>query len=157
LDALINGLFELIGRLFGLAFSIILIILSISALIWLIFNWEDILEWFYGLTPHPATDIVTQRIHGGDPLDGPLFAEIMRSVPGDPIEQRVRADQARRLAEMAREAAQARVEQLQRLKAKAVEEVAFIRAQEELRKAVEEHELALARLEALEKWRRRHA
>ncbi len=164
MDTIANGIAWLIGAIFQFAVYAVLAVVGICAAVWLLINlfkilpnWESVLEWFYSLTPHPATDMVTQRIQGDGPLDGPLFAEIMRQVPGSPVEQRVRADQARRLAEMARGAAQARVSQLQRLKAKAVEEAAFIRAQEELRKAVEEHELAMARLDALEKWRRQHA
>lgn len=117
---------------------------------------EDILSWYYGLTPHPASGMVHSRVDGGGPLDGELFAEIMRQVPGSPVEQRVRADQARQLAAMARAAAETRLRELEKLKAKAVEEAAFIRAQEDLRSAVETHEMAMARLDALRKWRGRN-
>ena len=134
-----------------LFFSILAVI---GICIW--FNREALLGWCYSLTPHPATDMVEERISGGGELDGKLFAEIMRAVPGNRIEQRVRAEQAQRLAQAARAVAETRLEELQRLKTKAVQEVAYIRAQEDLRSAVETHELAMARLDALREWRRRN-
>jgi hypothetical protein len=124
--------------------------------LWLWSKREMFLSWYYGLKPHPASAMVRTRIKGGGALDGALFAEIMRPVPGSPIEQRVRADQARQLAAMARAAAETRLRELERLKAKAIEEAAFIRAQEDLRSAVEAHEMAMARLDALREWRHRH-
>jgi hypothetical protein len=125
-------------------------------LLWIVENREMLLRWYYGLKPHPATDIVESRIHGGGPIDGALFAEIMRPVPGGRIEKRIRAEQASKLAAMAREAAEARLRELERLKAKALQEAEFIRAQSELHEAVEGHEMVMARLDAVREWRKRH-
>lgn len=125
-------------------------------LFWLWTKREIILGWYYALKPHPADDMVHQRVSGGGELDGQLFAEIMRPVPGGRIEQRVRAEQARRLAAMARAAAESRLAELERMKAKVVQEAAFLRAQEDLRSAVETHEMTMARLDAVKAWRKRN-
>jgi hypothetical protein len=119
-------------------------------------NREGILAWYYALKPHPAQAMVESRIYGGGEIDGALFAALVRPVPGHPAEQRVRAEQARRLAKMARDAAQARVQELEHLKAKALKEAEFINAQAELQRAVEGHEMAMARLDAVREWSSRH-
>ena len=137
---------------FKLLFDLIFIIVFACLAVWLFRRREDVIAFFYSLTPHPATDMVQQRLNGDQPLDGQLLAEIMRQTPGSPIEQRVRAEQAQRLASMVRAAAEARLQELERLKAAAVQEAAYMRAQEDLRGAVEGHELAIARLDALKAW-----
>lgn len=124
--------------------------------IWMFVKRESILEWVYALTPHPASDMVLGSLERNGHLDGREFADLMRPVPGNPIEQRVRARQARDLAAKARAAAEERLAELRREKDKAVREAAFVRAQEDLRSAVEAHELAKARLDALNEWRKRN-
>jgi len=124
---------------------------------WFLFTTRETwIGWYYALKPHPARDMVESRIHGGGAIDGALFATIMKPVPGSRIEQRVRAEQAHRLATMAREAAEARLRELERMKAKALQEAEFIRAQAELHDAVEGHEMAMARLDAVRQWRKRN-
>jgi hypothetical protein len=124
--------------------------------VWALVNHEMLLGWYYGLKPHPARDLVERRINGGGAIDGPLFAEILRQIPGSRIEQRVRAEQARQLTAMARVAAETRLRELEKMKAKAVQEAAFIRAQAELGDAVAAHELAVAQLDGVREWRKRN-
>jgi hypothetical protein len=131
--------------------------LLVAFLVWLFTKRETLLYWYYSLRPHPARNMVEARVHGSGPIDGAVFAAIMRPVRGNRIEQRVRADQAHKLALMARRAADAQLADLERLKAEAVKEAAYLRSQEDLRSAVEAHELAMARLDALRAWRRRNA
>lgn len=145
------------GRKFTAAFWGWVRLIGLAVLLlWLYAKREAILSWYYSLTPHPARDMVEHRIGGGGPIDGELFAEIMQVVPGGRIEQRVRVEQARRLAAMAREAAEARLRELERLKARALQEAEYLRAQAELHSAVEGHEMAMARLDAVREWRKRH-
>lgn len=118
---------------------------------WLFSKREIIMRWYYFLTPHPAKAMVEASMHRGVELDGKAFADIMRPVPGGRIEQKVREEQARKLAEKAHRYTEAMRAEADRIKAKAQRETEFIKAQDELTEAAIAHEQAKARLDAFRK------
>lgn len=118
--------------------------------VWLLRHWEMFVRWYYELTPHPATDIVNSAVAGGM-IDGNVFSKIMAPVPGNRIEREVRAEQARKLAELAHEteaALRRRAEEAQR---QVREEAAFLAAQRNLHDATVSAQLAKARADLMEK------
>jgi hypothetical protein len=114
---------------------------------------EKLAEFYYGLTPHPAEAILNQRLDNGAPIDGETFAEIMATMPGSRIEQKVRAAQAQKLAATARAALEANIKTLERMKAEAIKDAEFAATQGHLLHAVEMHERVSAQMDAVEEWR----
>jgi hypothetical protein len=67
--------------------------------VFLLFGYRHTLaRWYYSLTPHPAARVVNEIIRSNAPLDANEFAHLLREIPGNPVEQEVRAEQARALA-----------------------------------------------------------
>lgn len=129
------------------------IICGVSLAIWLFNRREAIAEWYYSLTPHPATAMLNQRLFDGSPLDDAAFAEIMAEQPGNDIERKVRVAQAVKLAERARSALEANRKALERMKAQALKDAKFTAAQAELARVVEMYERVSAQMEAVDTWR----
>jgi hypothetical protein len=116
----------------------------VAAGVWLFTKRNTILRWYYMMTPHPATDLVERIISGGAALDGRVFADINRDIPGNPVQQEVWAAQARELAGRVRHHAERTARDTRR-------ERDVVQAQSELLDAANAYELAKARLEQLRK------
>jgi hypothetical protein len=102
---------------------------------WLFSKREIVMRWYYFLTPHPAQAMVEASMHNGVELDGRVFADIMRPIPGGRIEKEVRGQQARKLAERAHRYAEAMRAEADRIKAQAQQDTEFIKVQDDLAKA----------------------
>ena len=144
------------------------VIVMIGLAIWLLHFWqvwvfliifivwryhEQLAEFYYSLTPHPAASMLDRRLAENLPIDGETFAEIMGAQPGNAIEQRVRGKQALKLTATARAAVEANLKVLERMKAAALKDAEFTAAQAGLAGAVEAHERIAAQIEAVEQWR----
>lgn len=140
----------------GLQRVVIAILVALGVgLVFVLYRYrESFARWYYSLTPHPAQSMVEATMDRGIELDGKVFAEIMRPIPGGRIEKEVRAEQARALAERAHRYAERMRAEAERIKAKAQQDAEYIKAQDELVKAAIVHEQAKARLDALRKQRR---
>jgi hypothetical protein len=109
-----------------------------------------VMRAYYYLTPHPAKEIVSEAI-AGEKLDGKVFAEIMRPVPGGEIEKAVRTEQALRLAEKARRYSASVRAEADRVLAKAALDKEIARAENELKRTESVRAAAQARLAGLRK------
>jgi hypothetical protein len=121
--------------------------------IWLFVKRESIARWYYSLKPHPAAGMVDQAISRGANIDGDLYEQVLRPVPGSRVERDVRREQADELTRRLREhEAALHSESARRVEAerrRVEQENAFLRAHAELLKAGVDHEIAAARLDEL--------
>lgn len=115
----------------------------------LIAKWETFVRWYYILTPHPAADMVDAAVAGGA-IDGKVFADLMRPVPGNRIERQVRTEQARRLETLARETEAQLRRRADEAKRKLQEEATFRAAQRDMHDATVDAQLAKARADLFE-------
>lgn len=131
-------------------------LLLVGALaLWAFLKREQLLYWFYSLTPHPASDMVDQAITSGTELDGDAFARATVIKADNPTERSVREAQARQLTQRWRDHEQAlRSEEaalVRKEQKRAEDENARLEAEHALLRAALAHEEAAARVEALRK------
>ena len=138
---------------------------SIFAMIWLIIKliilgllgwwlWTKrlaIAEWFYSLSPHPATNMVDAAITCGEPIDGALYVAIHRPRFSNRAQNAARTRQAQELIGRLR----SHEEALRRATRREVErhrqhverETEFMRMHEGLLRAGVDHEVAVVQLD----------
>jgi len=121
-----------------------------ALLVWLLTKWQTFVRWYYLLTPHPARSLVYTAVSGGE-IDGKLFAQILRPVPGNRIEREVRARQAQELERLARQTESMLRRRAEEAKQKLREEAAYRSAQREMHDATVDAQLAKARADMLDK------
>lgn len=146
---------DLLTPLLGFLWRWTKIIGGIWLVYWLITRREAIAEWYYSLTPHPASGQVAGTINKGLPIDGELFAAINQPFDGNKYEIKVRNQQADTLTErLRRHEASLRSDSeaiLRKKREELLREQEFMRAHEALINAGVDHETAAAHLEALRK------
>jgi hypothetical protein len=121
-----------------------LTVLAIALLVW----HKQIIRWYYLLTPHPATSMVRAAISGGVELDGEVFSEVIREMPGGQIERAVRNQQARELTELMQKSNAMLRRRAEELKEKVREQAVYQAAHADLNSAAVEQQLAAKRAEA---------
>lgn len=123
----------------------------LAAGLWLATKWETFVRWYYELTPHPAADMIHAAINGGVELDGEVFGEVLKAVPGGSIEQQVRRKQAERLTALMRESNDSLRRKAEELNRKLREEAKYQAAHADLHQAALDQQLAAKRAEAFAK------
>lgn len=123
--------------------------------IWLFNRRDKIAEWYFSLSPHPATSQVNDAINRGLPIDGNMFAVVNQPFDGNRYETNVRSRQADALTQrLRRHEAALRTQSesiLRKKREELLREQEFMRAHEALINAGVDHEVAAAHLEALRK------
>lgn len=112
---------------------------------------DEILGFFYSLTPHPASGMVLAAIHSGAEIDVKNFRVALEVAPRNRIERAVRERQARELSGIIRHNSEKLQQEAEETRLRLRAKLAHRNANKELNIAALDQQLSLARSETLRK------